>query len=151
MEALFDNALVALLFLGFGLFGAWRGGLALQRARASTNWPRTVGAIIGSAVHSENNGEHTFHRTVITYRYDVAGTAYQATRVFYGDDIALRFAGPGKRRLALYPDGQPVTLAYDPAAPHEAVLEPGPNQAAYLSLYAPIALALFGALKLLGS
>ena len=44
-----------------------------------------------------------------------------------------------------------MTVAYDPAAPQEAVLEPGPNNAAYLSLYAPIALALFGVLKLLGS
>jgi hypothetical protein len=151
MEALFNNGFVALLFLGFGLVGAWRGWQALQRARASADWPRTPGAIIGSAVHSHNNGEHTFHRTVISYCYDVAGTSYQAKRVFYGDDMALQFAGPGQRRLSLYPIGQPVTVAYDPTAPQEAVLEPGPNQAAYLSLYAPIALALFGALKLLGS
>ena len=91
--------------LRFGVFGAWRGWLAVQRACASTDWPRTPGAIIGSAVHSHNNGEHTFHRTVISYRYDVAGTTYWAKRVFYGDDIALQFAGPGQRRLAIYPPG----------------------------------------------
>jgi hypothetical protein len=151
MESLFNNVFVALLFLGFGLVGMWRGWLVVQRARDSSDWPRTTGAIIGSAVHSRNNGEHTFHRTVISYRYDVAGATYQAKRVFYGDDIALQFAGPGQRRLVLYPQGREVTVAYDPAAPQEAVLEPGPNTAAYLSLYTPIALALFGVIKLLGS
>lgn len=151
MNNLFDNTLVALLLLGFGLVGAWRGWLALQRAHASAGWSRAPGEIISSAVHSHSNGEHTFHRTVISYCYEVAGTSYRAKRVFYGDDIALQFAGPGQRRLARYPVGQLVTVAYDPAAPHEAVLEPGPNQAAYVSLCVPIALALFGALKLLGS
>ena len=150
MNLFFDNVFVALLCLCFGLFAAWCGWRDLQHSHASTTWPSTSGEIIGSAVQTRSNGEDTFHRTVITYRYHVAGTAYMAKRVFFGGELALQFSGPGKRCLTRYPIGRQVAVAYNPAAPEEAVLEPGPNEAAYLSLIVPVALVLFGAIKLLG-
>jgi hypothetical protein len=70
---------------------------------------------------------------VISYRYLVGAEEYRGERVFFGDDLALRFAGPGKRRLAAYPAGHRVRVAYDPTNPRLAVLEPGGNWAALLA------------------
>ena len=140
-----------LLFLAFGVVASWRGWRDLRRALASTAWPRTEAEILGSDVHVDGryeDGEAQL-RTVIRYRYYVGGTTYRGERVFFGDDIALRFAGPGKRRLAAYPTGRRVHVAYDPREPHLAVLEPGVNGAALIACAVGAAVALLGVLGLL--
>jgi len=139
-----------LLFLGFGIVGLWRGWRDLRRALASTTWPHAEGEIVGSDVHVDGyheDGEAQL-RTVIRYRYDVGGQTYHGERVFFGDDLALRFAGPGKRRLAAYPIGTRVGVAYDPQQPRVAVLEPGGNVAAYLVCAVAAAVGLLGVIGL---
>jgi hypothetical protein len=65
-------------------------------------------------------------------------------RVFFGDDIAMRFAGPGRRRLTAYPVGSRVRVAYDPTRPDIAVLEPGSNNAVLLACAVAAAITLLG-------
>jgi hypothetical protein len=144
-----DSMLTNLLFLLFGLGSAWVGWRGLKHAHASTAWPRTHGTIIGSTTHSEHNGEYEPRRAVITYEYTVAGTTYRSGRVFFGDDMGLLWDKPRQERLAAYPAGRSVTVAYDPAAPRHAVLEAGPNWATYLSVAGPVALVMFGLVNLL--
>jgi Protein of unknown function (DUF3592) len=140
-----------LLFLAFGVVGLWRGWRDLRRALASTTWPHAEGEIVGSDVHVDGHHEdgEALLRTVIRYRYDVGGRTYHGERVFFGDSLALRFAGPGKRRLAAYPTGTRVGVAYDPRQPRLAVLEPGGNVAAYLVCAVGAAVALLGVIGLL--
>jgi len=99
-------------------------------------------------VEVEIDSEGEDRRAVITYTYSVAGTTYQGRRVFFGDRLALAFPAPQQRRLAAYVGGQGIGVAYDPAAPHESVLESGPHVAAYLEVVVPALLALVGLLML---
>ena len=140
-----------LLFLAFGAVGLWRGWRDLRRALASRTWPLAEGEIVGSHVHVDGHhedGEEQL-RTVIRYRYDVGGQTHHGERVFFGDGLALRFAGPGKRRLAAYPTGKRVGVAYDPQHPRVAVLEPGSNVAAYLVCAVAAAVGLLGVIGVL--
>jgi hypothetical protein len=142
-----------LLFLAFGAVGLWRNWRHLGPARASARWPRAAGEIDRSelrVVGYDEDGEPE-RRTSIRYRYRVGGDSYTGARVFFGDSLALRFAGPGRRRLAAYPAGRAVEVAYDPADPTRAVLEPGAGPAAYLACAVPAGVALLGAVGLLGA
>jgi len=135
-----------LLFIGFGLWRGWLAWRDLVQARASAAWPFADGEIIGGERQVEgyhDDGEAQL-RTVITYRYPVGGTTYRGERVFFGDGIALRFAGPGRRRLAAYPVGSRVRVAYDPTSPDVAVLEPGSNNAVMLACAVSAAITLLG-------
>jgi hypothetical protein len=140
-----------LLVLACGAAGVWRSWRDLRRARASAAWPRADGDIVGSAARVEDyhdDGEPML-RTVISYRYHVGGEPYRGERVFFGDGIALRFAGPGRRRLAAYPIGRRVRVAYDPADPAISVLEPGEDDAALLACLVAATVALVGVAGLL--
>jgi hypothetical protein len=151
MSEFLDGFTTNLLFLGFGALGLWRGWRELGRAWHSATWPHAVGEVVGSGTRIENyhdDGE-PMRRAVITYRYDVGGTTYRGARVFFGDAIALRFAGPGRRRLATYQAGRLVRVAYDPANPASAVLEPGASTAAYVACLVPAAVAALGVVGLL--
>jgi len=147
-----DSHMTHLLFLAFGAVGLWRGWRDLRRALASAAWPRAEGEIVGSEVHVDGHYEdgEAQLRTVIRYRYDVGGQTYRGERVFFGDGLALRFSGPGKRRLEEYPTGARVGVAYDPQHPRLAVLEPGGNVAAYLVCAVAVAVGLLGVIGLLG-
>jgi hypothetical protein len=87
---------------------------------------------------------------VIAYDYTVAGTTYRSRRVFFGDAVALLWDETRRQKLASYPVGRAVAVAYDPAAPQDAVLEPRPNRATYIELLVPIGLAIWGLLELVG-
>ena len=140
-----------LLFIVFGAVGLWRGWRDVRRALASTTWPHAEGEIVGSHVHVDGHHEdgEPQLRTVIRYRYEVGGQTYHGERVFFGDALALRFSGPGKRRLAAYPVGARVSIAYDPRDPRTAVLEPGGNVAAYLVCAVAAAVGLLGVIGVL--
>ena len=151
MSDFLNGSTTNLLFLAFGAFGLWRGWRDLGRARLSAAWPHAVGEIVGSELRVEDyhdDGE-PMRRAAITYRYEIGGTTYRGARVFFGDGIALRFAGPGQRRLATYYAGRPVRVAYDPANPSSAVLEPGASTAAYVACLVPAVVALLGVVGLL--
>jgi hypothetical protein len=146
MSDILNGYTTNLLFLAFGGFGLWRGWRDLGRARLSTTWPHAVGEIVGSELRVEDyhdDGE-PMRRAAITYRYEIGGTMYQGARVFFGDGIALRFAGPGRQRLAAYHAGRLLRVAYDPTNPASAVLEPGASAAAYVACLVPAAIALWG-------
>jgi hypothetical protein len=146
-----ESYLTNLVFLAFGAWGAWRGWRDLGHARASLGWPRVPGEVVASDVERglDEESDET-RRTVIIYRYDVEGTPHRGRRVFFGDDIALRFAGPGKSRLTAYPVGRAVQVAVDPTDRRRAVLEPGASMAAYVAWLVPIAVALLGVVGLAG-
>jgi hypothetical protein len=150
MTTAIDSALTNLVLLAFGTVGLWRGWRQLGRARASAAWPRTTGRVIAARLDAAPADEDGYvaRRAVVTYHYEVDGAALRGARVFFGDEIPLQFAGPGKRCLAEYRAGRAVQVAYDPAAPGQAVLEPGVGAAAYLACAVPAAVALLGALGL---
>ena len=146
MTDVIDSQLTHLFVMAFGAAMLWRGWRDLRRARASRAWPRAEGEIMSTELRVEgyhDDGE-PMRRTVIRYRYDVGGESYRAERAFFGDDLALRFTGPGQRRLHAYPVGRRVQVAYDPTDPRRAVLEPGVHVAAELAVAVALAALILG-------
>jgi hypothetical protein len=146
-----DDRTTHLLLAALGAAGLWRGWRDLMRARVSTWWPTVEGEITSAELRIDgrhDDGE-AMRRAVIQYRYEAAGEHHVGERLFFGDDLALRFRGPGARRLNAYPVGRRVRVAYDPAEPRHAVLEPGVNGPALLACAAAAAIAALGIVGLM--
>ncbi len=143
------DTVACLLIMGFGGYGARRSYRELKHAHASRTWPHTPGVILTSNTQLEKDEEGEARRAFILYFYEVQGTSYRSARVFSGDVLGLGFGRTIRRYLAAYPAGKAVTVFYDPESPGTALLEPGPNKAAYLSFFLPAALSLWGLVALL--
>jgi hypothetical protein len=131
---------MAILFLGgFGVFailmGLW---LYRRRARdhakavAAAAWPRARARVTANSVGVRNESTSSGNETVdVTYyipqvwvAYEVGGTSYQASRISYAD-LKSAFRNKVVDRLAKYPVGAEVDVAYDPGNPAESVIEVG--------------------------
>jgi hypothetical protein len=74
----------------------------------------------------------------LTYRYSVAGQAYQEGPVVFGR------TGPPGKILRLYPPGQAITVYYDPRHPERSRLRRGNRRGDYVRLLLPLALLAIG-------
>jgi hypothetical protein len=140
------------IFAAFGLVLLSLGLANLRRARASENWPVTRGTIVygridasDAAVHVENGRvlRGTTEGAHLVYGYDVGGRRrYSNVRRF--GQIAASTGNWASEIADRYPLGKEVTVAYDPADPDRAVLEPGIGPEAWWVPGAGSALLLFG-------
>jgi hypothetical protein len=122
----FNITILAALFLGGVLFIV----LAVLRSRkakmAAENWPTVAGGVLSSEVvihrsHSSRGYATVNYMPKVSYEYQVNGQKYM------GDGIGFGTATFGKKKAdeiaAIYPQGTPVTVHYDPSDPSKAVLE----------------------------
>jgi hypothetical protein len=90
-------------------------------ARASTDWPHTVGRVVSSTL--EFDAERMAYPRIL-YEFYLDGTRFQGDRVHYGgyrsrdDPYALDL-------VEQYPEGREVVVYYMPDNPGSCVLEPG--------------------------
>ncbi len=102
-------------------FDVWY-GLLLARQSRTAGFPHVVGRILKSEVR-ETQGTKPTYAAEVEFAWRVAGVEYKGATVRHG------FSRSGKvyveRVVARYPVGREVEVYYDPAAPGEAVLEPG--------------------------
>ena len=108
----------------FVLMGAillYVGVRGIINARASINWPHTVGKVISSSLAYDD--EHYAYPKIL-YEFYVDGTKFNGDRVHYGgyrsrdDPYAVRI-------VERYPKEKEVTVYYMPGNPDECLLEPG--------------------------
>jgi len=122
----FNIIILAAFFLGGVLFIV----LAVLRSRkakmAAENWPTVAGGVLSSEVvihrsHSSRGYTTVNYMPKVSYEYQVNGQKY------LGDGIGFGTATYGKKKAeeiaAIYPQGTPVTVHYDPSDPSKAVLE----------------------------
>lgn len=128
--------------------------LQISEAVASSSWPTVDGQITGSVVKetlrpgSNQSGlRKKSYRPQIAYRYQVDGTVYEAAKVAYGEG-AFPSKSPARAVQSRYPVGKPVSVAYNPADPKTAVLEPGATAKAWLLPSAGLILLIFGFLMI---
>ena len=114
-------AFLAGAFVLIGLGGMGYGTFLVSQARESAGWPQTDGRIVRSKVIPAREGD----RLEIEYAYEVAGVPYTARRIYFGDHLTLSSRNDAGTYATRYPVGNPVSLAYDPEDPADAVLEPG--------------------------
>lgn len=129
----FAASLFAAIFLGYGSWNAWW-------AVRSASWP----GVPGSITHSEVTlvGREGADRANVRYRYAIAGTSYEGSRIGYAVLLSERDA---HRFVAAHPAGTQVTVYADPASPTRSTLQRGGATAAFAVTGVGVALAVFAA------
>lgn len=104
----------------FALFAVYRLVSALRTYR----WPTTTGTVRGTRIRSSSGEGTTTYRPKIRYEYEVQGTSYVSSRIAVGDWPSFRSRSKARSWLEEYPDGDQVTVRYNPRRPDKSVLEP---------------------------
>jgi hypothetical protein len=111
-------SLIFLIVFPFALYKAWKN---VQMAKASVNWPTTMGKISASDIKKV-----MFRRQPqITYIYSVNDKLYTSQRVSFASGYKSQEVD---HTVARYPVGSEVTVAHDPQNPAEATLETGASK-----------------------
>lgn len=97
----------------------------LLGALESRSWPSAPGTVTLSRLDEQRDGEETLYRAKISYRFTVDGRELIGNRAYFGDSAQTTWSLFSRNLVARYLPGATVTVYYDPAAPDEAVLEPG--------------------------
>ncbi len=116
----------AYALVGFAMLG--RHGYGLRRELASRGWPRAEGVVRWSTmlhVRAGPQGGHALRdvEPALVVEYTVGGALHETREVRWAG-VPVWAAASTLRR---YPAGARVAVAYDPADPARAVLEPGPS------------------------
>jgi hypothetical protein len=94
-----------------------------RQVQSARKWVATRGTVTKSRVRSHRDSSKQSDgydaEPLVTYEYDVDGEHYRASRISFGE-IKGEAVQP---TLDKYPVGEPVQIYYDPADPHQAVLE----------------------------
>ncbi len=150
-------SLFAAIFMLIGAAMLSGGGLSLWRAYSSPNWPITQGTILygqqdSSTTVTEDEGgtsqRSTSYGAHFVYRYQVNGHTHFSNIRRFGQ-LAASSADWAAEIAERYPLGKPVDVAYSPADPDLAVLEPGINSEGYWLPGAGAAFLLFGSAVLI--
>jgi hypothetical protein len=129
--------------------------VSILRGYRSSTWPSASGTVILSVVErkvevdADNTGTSTNYYPRINYGYLVSGQEYIGNkRVFAGTEKY-----PSQRKaqniIDAYPTGLTVTVYYNPANPHQAILEPGVQTKMVVFFIIGVGLLVFSGLKLL--
>jgi hypothetical protein len=106
----------------FGTFMLARAQFNRANAAASRDWPSTQGMVTRSAMTSRFTGHGMTYALDFACDYMVGGRGYQLSGVQFGTGrVNSRELIEGFART--YPVGSSVTVRYDPADPHIAVLD----------------------------
>lgn len=134
--------LLALFLLVIGLRGR-------RKARASQNWPRTMGRVLAAYVEprrssNSSGSSSTSYYPVVLYEYNADGQPLQSRRISFGMEVGTGWAGPAEKKIANYAPGSMVEVYYNPENPQEAVLETSAPASKWLFLVVFIILAIVG-------
>lgn len=124
-----EPIVAGLLCLVLGLGSLIWGSIQLAFSWSSTSWPTVEGTVVASdlEVKQRTSGRTGNQKTTfiprVEYTYEVAGTAYKASRISF----VVRSSNDRndmERLLEHYSEGGTVHVRYNPARPELAVLEP---------------------------
>ncbi|MEM9157539.1 MAG: DUF3592 domain-containing protein [Verrucomicrobiota bacterium] len=114
------------------------------QAKASLNWPNTVGKILKSEIIESTSGTRSSRRI---YKANVDYT-YCVNDVFYDNNVVSAFQYSTSIRnqaaqvVRRYPAGKEVEVYYKPAKPEVATLEKGVQRPLGLALLAFVSVSL---------
>jgi hypothetical protein len=133
--------LLAILFPVAGLLVLYFGVDALMKGYESRQWPSVQGQISKSHIdrqlknRSDSTGSSTRYVARIGYTYMIDGKTYHCDTIGFGkSECSNQKRGKTVKYLKQYPKGKPVTVYYNPADPHSAVLKNGITGGALLIL-----------------
>jgi len=103
----------------------------LTLAWASTRWPSTQGHVFATSIQeqvnadSETNRRTTYYRPDVHYKYQIGNHNYTSSQRVFGEKPRYDTRDRAQTIIENYPTGRALKVYYDPANPHQAVLEPG--------------------------
>ncbi len=122
MTPVAQSALLALPGIGLALHAVRQ----RRRGLLASSWPVAPGVVGSGSIREVGLGDILRFRPYLTYTYCVNGTWYLGDRIRFGatpESFLPWVAGWWLDRH--YPKGRAVQVAYNPADPADAVLQPG--------------------------
>ncbi len=125
------------LIVALGLFLFWKGARNVQRAIASTAWPKTNGVVTGSqAGESTTNDKKTgavstMYSTETTIHFQVDGKDYSTDLIHFGQTLGSGDSSEAALQAVRYPVGATVGVSYNPSNPSIAAVKPGLHAEAF--------------------
>lgn len=113
--------LFAILFIGFGLFFAWKGAEAHQRGTASLAWPTAKGTIKDANLYHQRKGSNF----EVCFVYSVKGHEFTGRRVAHAS-----MSSDHQSWVNRFKPGASVDVYYNPEDPADSVLIPGQQKPA---------------------
>ena len=139
---------LALIVLGILLIRKY----AINKRKASEcmGWPTVLGRVTSSEVvkreSTDEDGTSTSFIPRIEYAYHVLGQDYTSRQVTFGDFSGSSSPKSSELVMDKYPLNDSVTVFYNPANPHEAVLDQTVGSGARGALIGGIILVVIGVL-----
>lgn len=95
--------------------------------KQSQHWSTTEGMVLFSGVDSQTSvepeGSNTTYQAKVIYQYIVSGQTYEHNRIAFNSDLRTTNYNKQAELASRYPQGEPITVYYDPDDPEQAVLE----------------------------
>lgn len=115
--------LFAILFIGPGLFFAWKGVEAHQRGTASLAWPTAKGTIKDANLYHQRKGSDF----EVCFVYSVMGREFTGRRAAYSS-----MSSDHQSWVDRFKPGASVDVYYNPEDPADSVLIPGQQKSALI-------------------
>lgn len=123
----------AVIFFAVGVGLTIWGGIVLNNANESADWPTTQGEVVLSNVREDSDDDGVTYHAEISYEYVVADREYVSDQVSFGQYGSSDHSHAAEI-VNRYPEGRRVRVFYNPEDPETAVLEPGVTWSSYMIL-----------------
>lgn len=114
---------VGVLVLGLP-FAALGGYMWMEQTERIDSYETTEATVVSSTVGVSPGGDDTTYYPDVTYEYTVGGQTYESTNVLPGAGRTSRSGDWARTVVEDHPEGETVTVHYDPADPSNAFLVP---------------------------
>lgn len=135
-----------------GLIAIVGGAISLRRGLQSSRWPTVKGSVVSATIeteHSQDSPGAAFYTPRVTYRYEVAGTPYEGTK------ISAKSYGTGNREeiqkiVDQYQRAPEVSVYYNPQKPEISLLQTGVGFVSFLPIIIGTLMVVISVLGLAG-
>ncbi len=123
----FIGILLELVLIGLGIMLIRKHSKSKQKAAEALNWPTVLGRVTRSEIErsesTDEDGTSYSYTPKIEYVYHVLGQDYTNNKVAFGGFSGSSSPKSSELVVHKYPLNDSVTVFYNSANPHEAVLE----------------------------
>ena len=125
------------LVVALGLYLFVLGLRNVNRAVASSHWPRTAGKVVRSDTQEQHDVDKKTGAVSVTYsadtviQYEVAGKQYSTNLIHFGQTLGSGDASEAELQRLRYPVNGTVPVSYDPSRPWIAAARPGLHAEAF--------------------
>ncbi len=153
MEPKQSSVFVSLVFALVFIIGGWLfykhvSQTIIDEANASKDWPIVQGMVSFSDIKSSISDGDEMYSIDLLYTYTVQGENYTGNRISTISSSTSSLSEVEKD-LNKYPEGELLSVYYNPEAPSISMLEPGAGFFTYMITYGPLLFCFVGLIMFL--